>query len=86
MDSHMLKLTFQPLDSVNVALAYLNFDRHQSGKDYAQEYEVIVDWAVNSHLSLSVVGAIADPDEAATLETGGVDNWSYMMLFASLKF
>ncbi len=86
MDSHMLKLAFQPLDTVNVALAYLNFDRHQSGKDYAQEYEVIVDWAVNNHLSLSFVGGIADPDEAATLETGGDDNWSYMMLFASLKF
>jgi hypothetical protein len=86
LDSHMLKLAFQPLEAVNVTLAYLDFDRHQSGKDYAQEYDVIVDWSVNSHLALSIVGGIADPDEAAIDETGGDDTWSYMMLFASLTF
>jgi len=86
LDSHTLKLTVQPLDSVTVTLAYMNFDRHVSGDDYAQEYDLIVDWAVNEHLSFSVVGALADPDEAATAETGGDDNWSYMMLFGSLKF
>ncbi|MDD2468670.1 MAG: hypothetical protein PHI97_32240 [Desulfobulbus sp.] len=86
LDSHMLKLTLKPLDAVTLTLAYLNYDRHQSGDDYAQEYDLIVDWAVNDHLSLSVVGGIADPDDAATLETGGDDNWSYMMMFGSIKF
>jgi len=86
LDSHTLKLTLQPLDAVTVTLAYMNFDRHVSGDDYAQEYDLIVDWSVNDHLSFSVVGGIADPDEAAIAETGGSDNWSYMMLFGSLSF
>ncbi|MGD9947176.1 MAG: hypothetical protein AB7U29_01705 [Desulfobulbus sp.] len=86
LDSHMLKLKIQPLEAITVTLAYLNYDRHQSGDDYAQEYDLIVDWAVNDHLSFSVVGGIADPDEAATVETGGNDNWSYMMMFGSIKF
>ena len=86
LDSHMVKLTLQPLEAVTLTFAYLNYDRHDTGDDYAQEYDIIVDWTVTDNLSLSVVGGIADPDEAATAETGGDDNWSYMMMFGSLKF
>ena len=86
LDSHMLKLGFQPIDQVAVTLAFMDFARHESGEDYAQEYNLIVDWSVSDNLSMSFVGGIADPDEAAVLETGGSDTWSYMMVFGSLKF
>jgi hypothetical protein len=82
LDSHMLKLKMQPIDPVTVTLAYMDFNLHQSGDDYAKEYNLIVDWAVNDHLAVSVVGGIANPDEAAP----GTDNWSYMMMFGSIKF
>ena len=87
LDTHMVKLTVQPLDAVTLTLAYINYDRHNSGKDYAQEYNAIVDWAATEHFSMSVVGGLATPDEAAEDEFRGADdNWSYLMIFGSLKF
>jgi hypothetical protein len=91
LDSHMLKLKFQPIDPVTVNLIYYQFMLHEAqgiaaSDDYADEYNLIVDWAVNDHLSLSVVGGIADPDDAAVELTGGNDNWSYLMLFGAVKF
>lgn len=91
LDSHMLRLRLQPIDPVTVNLIYYKFFRHDvpagTSDDYADEYNLIVDWAVNDHLSLSVVGAIAEPDTAAELETkGGDDTWSYVMVFGTVKF
>lgn len=90
LDSHMLRLKLQPIDPVTVNLIYYKFMLHSvdagASDDYADEYNLIVDWAVNDHLSLSVVGAIADPDNAATEQTGGDDTWSYVMVFGTVKF
>ena len=92
LDSHMIKLKVQPTDAVAVNLIYYKFmfnDAATAGTtsdNFADEYNLIVDWTVNPHLSISVVGAIADPDDAATEYTGGDDTWSYMMLFGCIKF
>lgn len=90
LDSHMLRLKVQPIDPVTVNLIYYQFMVHEAdgltSDDYADEYNLIVDWAVNDNLSLSLVGAIANPDDAARQLTGGDDNWSYMMLFGCVKF
>lgn len=90
LDSHMLRLKLQPIDPVTVNLIYYKFMLHNvdagASDDYADEYNLIVDWAVNDNLSLSVVGAIADPDDAATQQTGGNDTWSYVMVFGTVKF
>jgi hypothetical protein len=92
LDSHMIKLKVQPTDAVAVNLIYYKFmfnDAATAGTtsdNYADEYDLIVDWTVNPHLSISVVGAIADPGDAATELTGGDDTWSYMMLFGCVKF
>jgi hypothetical protein len=32
------------------------------------------------------VGALAMPDDGATEHTGGDDDWSYVMLYGSIKF
>lgn len=90
LDSHMIKLMVQPIDAVTINLIYFQFMLHDpqdlASDDYADEYNLIVDWAVNEHLSLSAVGAIADPDNAAEELTGGDETWSYLMLFAAVKF
>jgi hypothetical protein len=89
LDSHMLKLKLQPIDEVTINLIYFNFTAHEDwvgGDDIADEYNLIVDWAVNDHLALSVVGGIANPGDAMVEETGGDDNWSYLMLFGAIKF
>jgi hypothetical protein len=85
LETHMLKMTVQPTDAVTVTLAYLNYDEYSSGKDIAQEYDVIVDWNVTDYLYLSLVGGIATPDELAE-DNYGDDNWSYMMVFGSISF
>jgi hypothetical protein len=91
LDSHMIKLKVQPTDAVAVNLIYYKFminDTAVAGTtsdNLADEYNLIVDWTVNPHLSFSVVGAIADPGDAAN-ELYGDDTWSYMMLFGCVKF
>lgn len=86
LDSHMLKLKVKPIEPVAVTLAYINFNTHDTDEDFAQEYDLIVDWTVNDHLALSLVGGIATPDDAAEVKYKGDDNWSYMMMFGSIKF
>ncbi|MBM9613945.1 hypothetical protein JWJ90_06530 [Desulfobulbus rhabdoformis] len=85
LETHMLKLSVQPTDAVTVTMAYLNYNEYSSGKDIAQEYDVIVDWNVTDYLYLSLVGGIATPDEVYEKNVGD-DNWSYMMIFGSISF
>lgn len=92
LDSHMVRLQVQPLESVGVSLFYYNFKIHDAGefgvKDdaYADELDLVIDWSVNDHLNISLVGALAIPDDGATEHTGGDDNWTYVMLYGCLKF
>ncbi len=92
LDSHMVKLKVQPIEPVTVNLIYYHFNLHDAAAfgvqsdDYADEFDLIIDWAVNKHLTLSLVGAIAEPDDGATQHTGGDDTWSYAMLYGSIKF
>jgi len=92
LDTDMLRLKIQPLDPVTVNLIYYHFTLHDaaasdvSSDDYADEVDLIIDWAVNTHLTLSLVGAYAEPGDAAVQQTGGDESWSYMMLYGCLKF
>jgi len=92
LKSHMVRLNFSPIDPISVNLFYYNFklddakDFGVQSDDYADEWDLMVDWTVNDHLSFSAVGAYADPDDAAREQTGGNDSWSYMMLYGSVKF
>jgi hypothetical protein len=92
LDSHMLRLNVQPIESISVNIFYYHFMLHDAkdfgvnSDDYADEWDMTVDWSVNDHLSFSVVGAYANPDDGAKEQTGGNDGWSYMMLYGSVKF
>ena len=92
LDSHMFRVKVQPLEPVTVNLFYYKFMIHDApafevnSEDYADEWDLVIDWTVNEHLSLSLVGAYAIPDDAATEHTGGDDDWSYVMLYGCVKF
>lgn len=102
LDSQMIRLKVQPVAPVTVNFIYYHFTLHDpkaftrynsnkiaepvTSNNYADEFDVIFDWAVNKNLTFSLVGAIALPGEAAIQHTGGSDNWSYMMLAGCLKF
>jgi hypothetical protein len=92
LDSHMIKLNILPLDPVSINLFYYTFKLHDSeasglsSDDYADEMDITVDWSVNKHLSVSLVGATADPKDGAEEQTGGDSSWKYMMLYANVSF
>ena len=92
LKTHMVKLNVTPVDSLSVNLFYYNFrldDADAFGVDdeeYADEAELIVDYSFNDHLSFSFVGAYVWPDDGAKQQTGGNDDWAYMMTYAKFQF
>jgi len=92
LESHMLKFSFSPIDSITAKIFYYSFDLYDAeafgvtSDNYADEYDIAIDWAVNENLIFSVVGGYAEPDNGAEQHTGGEDNWAYMMLYGSIRF
>lgn len=92
LNSHMLLVNLKPIDSISVNLFYYNFrldDANAFGvesKSFANEWDLAVDWTYNDHLTFSLVGALADPQDGAKEYTGGDDNWSYGMVYAKISF
>jgi hypothetical protein len=92
LNSHMVRLSVDPLKSVHVNLFYYKFKLDNAGgfgvqsSDFADEVDLTVDWTVNNSFALSVVGAYAKPDDAAKEYTGGNDDWTYGMVYATYSF
>lgn len=92
LNSHMVKLNVKPVDSISFNLFFYHFrlDNHEGfgvqSQDFADEWNLTVDWTANEHLSFSLVGAYADPDSGAREFTGGDDEWSYGMLYGIISF
>ena len=92
LDSHMIKLSVSPSACVTANLMYFHFMLHKaedfgvSNENYADEFNLTIDWTANKHLSFSLVGAHASPNSAAKQQTGGNDGWSYVMLYTSIQF
>ncbi|MBV5317631.1 MAG: alginate export family protein [Desulfobulbaceae bacterium] len=100
LHANMLRLKVQPFEPLTVSLFYFHFTLDDAAAftrdnmtispvtstDYTDELNLAIDWAVNPHLTLSLVGAYALPDEGAVQHTGGNENWSYMMLAGCVKF
>jgi hypothetical protein len=92
LDSHMVRLKVQPVESLTVNLLYYRFSLHQpeafgvASDNYADEWNLIVDWTVNKHLSLSLVGAYALPDDGAKQRLGDDENWTAGMVMACVRY
>lgn len=92
LNSHMVRLSLTPVDSVSVNLFYYHFELDDAdgfgvqSSDFADEWDLTLDWAATKLLSFSVVGAYAKPDDGAKEYTGGNDDWFYGMVYASLSF
>jgi hypothetical protein len=88
----MVRFSVDPTDDIHVNLFYYNFkldDASSFGvqsEDFADEYNVTVDWTANEFLLFSLVGAYVKPDDGAKEYTGGNDDWYYMMIYASYSF
>ena len=92
LNSSMVRVGLDPTDDIHVNLFYYNFkldDASSFGvqsEDFADEYNVTVDWTANEFLLFSLVGAYVKPDDGAKEYTGGDDDWYYMMIYASYSF
>ena len=89
LNSHMIRLSVDPLDTLHINLFYYNFKLDNAAgfgvqsKDFADEWDLTVDWTPNDSLTFSLVAAYAKPDNGAKQYTGGDEDWSYLMLYAS---
>jgi hypothetical protein len=92
LNSHMVRLSADPLDSIHVNLFYYKFKLDNAdgfgvqSSDFADEWNLTVDWTVNDSFALSLVGAYASPDDGAKEFSGGDDDWSYGMVYATYSF
>jgi hypothetical protein len=77
------RATVKPAAALDLSLeAYrLNLDQPGvEGRKYADELDLLANWAVTRRLTFSMTAAIADPGPAARYETGGDKDWSYLKL------
>ena len=92
LTSQMVKLNVKPVDGVAVNLFYYNFrlkDAEAFGvqsADFADEWDLTVDWTPTDYLTISAVAGYVSPDAGAREWTGGDDGWSYGMIYASVSF
>ena len=92
LNTSMVRLSADPLDSLHLNLFYFNFELDDAQEfgvqstDFASEWNLTADWTANDFLLFSLVGAYVNPDDGATQYTGGNDDWSYYMLYASFSF
>jgi hypothetical protein len=92
LGAHMLKLNVKPIDSVSASVFYFKFrldDAEAYGvesRDFADEWNLVVDWMPTDYLTISAVAAYVTPAEAAKEAFGGDDSWSYGMIYAGVSF
>ena len=94
LNSHQIRLTLSPSESVTINVLYYKFllDEKQifgdpvSDKDFGDEVDVTLDWTYSERLSFSFVLAALGPGDAAKEWTGGDDDWLYSMAYASYSF
>ncbi|MDR2550416.1 MAG: alginate export family protein [Desulfobulbus sp.] len=92
LDSHMIRLKIQPVEPLTLNLFYYRFNLYNPAyfevqdSHYADEWNLVADWAVNSHLTLSLVGALAIPADGATARLGGDENWTATMFLATIRY
>jgi hypothetical protein len=92
LNSHMVRLSVDPLNSIHVNLFFYRFKLDNASgfgvqsDDFADEWNLTIDWTANDSFAMSLVGAYAKPDDGAKEFSGGDDDWSYGMLYATYSF
>ena len=94
LKSHLIRAHVTPSDAVGAGLMFFKFDLDQpqaiapdvTDKDVALEIDAYVDWKVNANVTVSVVGAFADPGKAVQQSTGRTKNFAYGMVYVGYSF
>jgi hypothetical protein len=94
LKSHLVRVHVAPNEAVGAGVLFFNFDLDQpqaiapdlTEKDVALEIDAYVDWKVNANVTVSVVGAFADPGKAVQQSTGRTKNFAYGMVYVGYSF
>ena len=92
--SHLLRAHVTPNDSLSGGLMFYKFDLDQpqsialdvTARDVAIEIDAYMDWKVNGNVTVSVVGAFANPGQAVRQSTGRTKNFAYGMVYVGYSF
>jgi alginate export protein len=92
LNTSMVKASVDPTKDIHVNLFYYHNELDDAGSfgvasdDFADEWNITVDWTATDYLMFSLVGAWVDPGDGAKEYTGGNDDWYYTMIYASFTF
>ena len=92
LNSSMVRLSADPAASIHVNLFYYDFELDDAqafgvkNTDFADEWNLTIDWTARDFLLFSLVGAYVKPDDGARQFTDGDDDWYYFMLYTSFSF
>jgi Alginate export/Amino acid kinase family len=92
LNSSTLRLRLSPTEKLTLNLLYFHFSLDDaagfgtSGSNFADEFDLVADYALNDNVSFSVVGAAADPHNGASNFTGGNNVWYYSMFYTNISF
>jgi hypothetical protein len=92
--SSLVRLKFQPIESVTMNLMYYDFtlDQQQvfgdpvSSDDWGNEIDLTLDWAATDSIYVIGVLGYSSPGDAAKEWTGGDKDWLYGMLYLSYSY
>jgi hypothetical protein len=92
--SNLARLHVDPADSLGAGLLFFTFSLdHPSAagegvtaSDVAVEADLYVDWKVNGNVTVSVVGAFADPGAAVRQFSGRTKHFVYGMVYVGYAF
>jgi hypothetical protein len=99
LKSHLVRAQVTPSESVGAGLLFYRFgldrpppfgpdvtDPEGPSKDIASEIDAYVDWKLSSNVTVSFLGAFADPGKAVQQSSGRTKNFAYGMVYVGYSF
>ena len=94
LKSQLVRVHVTPNDSLSGGLLFFKFGLDQpqaiapevTDKDIAFEIDAYTDWKLNDNVTISFIGAFADPGKAVQQSTGRTKNFAYGMIYVGYSF
>jgi hypothetical protein len=94
LKSHLVRLDLAPVDSLSTGLLFYKFAVVEplavgpdvTASDAAFEIDAYADWELNSNITISLIGAFANPGRAVEQASGRTKNFAYGMAYVAYSF
>jgi len=92
--NHMVHLSAYPTEEVGIGAIYFYFDLEEEDyfgtpvdeRDFADEVDLYVDWAINDNLAVGGLYGVAFPGDAAKQAFGDSDTFHLFQIYAIVTF